>query len=91
MLMKLTKGLFSVLYLVRQFDLNPRQQDAELEIVLDEPPFTLAQEPNEKEIRQVVCIGILNIYVKITGMKLELFCNHLFKLNKADQQNNVGN
>jgi hypothetical protein len=43
-------GLFSILYLVRQFELYPKRQDSESGVMLDSPPFSIAQEPNENEI-----------------------------------------
>jgi hypothetical protein len=50
--LKNRRGLFSILYLVRQPELFPKSQAMESGIILDEPPFSIAQEPNEKEIRQ---------------------------------------
>jgi hypothetical protein len=47
--LKNRKALFSILYLVRQADLQT--QDVGLGVVLEEPSFTLAQEPSEAEIR----------------------------------------
>jgi hypothetical protein len=49
--LKHRKALFSILYLVRQFDLSQANQDVGLGVVLEEPSFTLAQEPSQIEVK----------------------------------------